>query len=111
MDTITYDDFAKLDIRVGTIKEAKEHPDADKLMILKISEGEEKERQLVAGIKKYYTPEELKGKKIIFLANLEPRKLRGEESQGMVLAAGSPEDDICVLLTTDKEIADGNKIS
>lgn len=111
MDNISYDDFVKLDIRVGTIIEAKEHPDADKLLILKIDEGEGKERQLVAGIKKYYTPEELKGKQIVFLANLEPKELRGELSQGMILAAGDEEKDIHVVLNPEKPVKNGAKIS
>ncbi len=109
METISYDDFAKLDIRIGTIKEAAEHPDADKLLILKIDEGKEELRQLVAGIKEYYTPEELIGKQIVFLANLEPRELRGELSQGMILAAsdeGKP-----TLLIPEKEVLNNAKIS
>jgi len=108
MEQIKYEDFAKLDIRVGTIIEAKPHPNADKLLILKIDEGAGKDRQLVAGIKAYYSPEELKGKKIIFLANLEPRNLRGETSNGMILAAG--DEKKAVLLTTEKEIENGAKI-
>ena len=110
-DTISYEDFAKLDIRIGTIKEAKEHPDADKLLILKIDEGKEELRQLVAGIKNYYTPEEIIGKQIVFLANLDPKELRGEMSQGMILAAGNKEQDMCVLLLPEKEIPNGSKIS
>jgi methionine--tRNA ligase beta chain len=111
MDTISYEDFAKLDIRVGTIKEAKEHPDADKLLILKIDEGKEELRQLVAGIKEYYAPDELIGKQMVFLANLEPKELRGELSQGMILAAGSPEKKVCVLIVPEKEIPNNTKIS
>lgn len=108
MDNISYDDFSKLDIRVGTIKEAKEHPDADKLLIIKIDDGNS-QRQLVAGLKKYYDPQDLIGKRVVFLANLKPRELRGEISNGMILAASLDED--VVLLTTDKEIKDGAKIS
>ena len=111
METISYDDFAKLDIRVGTIVKAKEHPDADKLLILEIDEGTPDHRQLVAGIKNYYSLDELKGKKIVFLANLEPKELRGEFSHGMILAAGSPENDLCVLISPEKDIPNGTKIS
>jgi methionine--tRNA ligase beta chain len=105
-DTISYEDFAKLDIRVGTIKQALPHPNADKLLILKIDEGKDELRQLVAGIKEAYEPEEIIGKQIVFLANLEPRELRGEMSNGMILAAdneGKP-----VLLHPDKEVPSGS---
>ena len=107
-DTISYEDFTKLDIRVGTIKQAAEHPDADRLYILKIDEGKETDRQLVAGIREGYDKEELIGKKIIFLANLEPKELRGELSHGMILAAVDGEQ--VVLLTTDKDIPNNAKI-
>ena len=109
MDTISFEDWQKLDIRVGTIIEVKLHPDADKLYILKIDEGKEQPRQLVAGLKEHYTAEELKGKQIVFLANLEPKELRGELSQGMILAA-SDENTIAVL-TIDKQVANNSKIS
>ena len=108
MDTITYEDFVKLDIRVGTIKEAKEHPDSDKLLILKIDEGKEEPRQLVAGVKEHYTEEELKGKQVVFLANLEPKELRGELSQGMILAA--VEGDELAVLTVDKKVPNNTKV-
>ena len=107
-DTISYEDFSKLDIRTGTIKEAKEHPNADKLLILKIDEGKDELRQLVAGIKGAYEPEELIGKQIVFLANLEPRELRGEMSNGMILAAddeGKP-----VILIPEKEVPSGSAV-
>lgn len=108
-DTISYEDFAKLDIRTGTIKEVQPHPDADKLLILKIDEGKEELRQLVAGLKEHYTAEELVGKQIVFLANLEPKELRGELSQGMILAAGDGEK--VAVLTVDKEVKNNAQIS
>ena len=108
MENISYEDFAKLDIRVGTIIDVKPHPNADKLLILKIDQGKEEPRQLVAGIKEHYTLEELKDKKIVFLANLDPKELRGELSQGMILAAVD-NDDIS-LLTVDKIIPNNAKI-
>ncbi len=89
-----------LDLRVGRVEEVKEHPDADKLYVLRVNLGKET-RQLVAGLKKYYSPEELNGKKIIVVANLEPAKLRGQLSQGMLLAADHDERVAC--LTTDVE--------
>ena len=108
--TINYEDFEKLDLRVAEIKEAEEIDGADKLYKLTISLGDE-ERILVAGIKQHYSAEDLKGKKIIIIANLAPRKLRGIKSQGMLLAAGSKETNQCILLTTDKDIKPGTQIS
>jgi len=110
METITFDDFAKLDLRVATILSAEHVPKADKLLKLRIKIGDE-ERSLAAGIAEYYKPEELVGKKIVVVANLEPRKLRGIESQGMLLAAGSKETGACVLISHEKEVDDGVKVS
>jgi methionyl-tRNA synthetase len=83
---ITYDTFSQLDLRVATVLEAREHPNANKLLLLKIQVGEVV-KQIVAGIKAHYTPESLVGTQIIIVNNLEPAMLRGEESQGMLLAA------------------------
>jgi len=108
MNHVTYDDFAKLDLRVAEILEVEKVENADKLYKLKIKVGDEK-RQLVAGMAPYYTEDEMKGKRIIIIANLEPRKIRGIESQGMLLAAES-EDGKVKLLTTDGDIETGSKI-
>jgi len=107
-DTISYEDFAKLDIRTGTIKEVQPHPNADKLYILKIDEGKDELRQLVAGLKQHYSEEELIGKQIVFLANLEPKELRGELSQGMILAADDGEK--VAVLTIDKPVQNNAQI-
>ncbi len=107
-DIISFADWEKLDIRIGTIIEVKPHPDADKLLILKIDEGKQEPRQLVAGLKEHYKEEELKGKQIVFLANLEPKELRGELSQGMILAA--VEGDELAVLTVDKQVPNNAKI-
>lgn len=109
MDNITFDDFMKMDLRVAEIKSCEDVPGADKLYKLTIDVGEE--RTIVAGIKLYYTKEELVGKKIAVVANLEPRKLRGIESHGMLLAASSEDKSSVVLLTLDREIGNGSKIS
>ena len=93
---ITYDDFKKLDIKIAVVKEAVIHPDADKLYVLKVDLGGQ-EKQLVAGIRKYYLPEELPGKQIVVLNNLEPRTVRGVESAGMLLAA-SDEEGLSMLV-------------
>lgn len=105
---ISIDDFGKADLRVAEILEVKDHPDADRLFVLKIKIGSE-ERQLVAGIKGHYSKEELVGKKIIVIVNLEPAVLRGVKSEGMLLAAS--EGDKVVLVTVDKDIESGSKLS
>ena len=104
---ITIEDVMKLDLRVAEVRAANYHPNADKLLILEIAMGDEK-RQIVAGIRKNYTPEELIGKKIVVIANLEPVTLRGAESQGMLLAAS--DDNQIILLTPEKDIASGAKV-
>jgi methionyl-tRNA synthetase len=105
---IEFNDWKKIDIRVGTIKKAEPHPNADKLMVLQVDIGEAKQRQVVAGIKNYYKPEELVGKRVVIFANLKPVNLRGSESNGMILAAVNNKD--VVLLTTDKTINNGAKV-
>lgn len=104
----TIQDFMQLDLRVAQIKEAQEHPDADRLFVLKIDIGEAEPRQLVAGIRSGYTAEELVGKKIVVIANLEPATIRGQESQGMLLAA-KDENGIAVLVP-EKDVAVGSKV-
>ncbi len=106
-DTISYDEWKKLDIRVGEIIEAQEHPNADKLLVLKINIGTET-RQVVAGIKAHYDPDDLVGMKVIFFANLEPAELRGIKSEGMVLAA--VKGSAVVLLQPEQEIDVGAKV-
>jgi methionyl-tRNA synthetase len=101
---ISYEDFAKLDIRVATVVAAREHPNADKLLLLQVRLGD-RERQLVAGIRGNYPPAALVGTQIIVLANLEPALLRGEESEGMLLAAS--DDSGVILLRPDRACASG----
>src|SRR5712675_1334269 len=84
--TIQYDDFAKVQLRVATVTDCKAHPNADKLLVLQVDLGTEK-RQLCAGLRAHYPPEALIGKQIIVVANLAARTMRGEVSQGMLLAA------------------------
>ncbi|MCK4326313.1 methionine--tRNA ligase subunit beta [bacterium] len=105
---ITFDDFKKLEIRIGKIISAEKVEGADKLLKLEVDLGEEAKRQLVAGIAEYYKPEELIDKETPVLVNLEPRKIRGIESQGMLLAA--VEGDRPVLLHPDKEVSPGSMI-
>ena len=111
---ITYDDFTKLDLRVATILEAENHPNADRLLKLQIDVGELGKRQICAGIRSFYTePAELVGRQIIIVANLAPRKIRGEISNGMLLAASVIENDDLkdiVLLTPDKITSPGSTV-
>ncbi len=105
---ITIDDFAKVKLKVAEIMEVKDHPQADKLLILQLKVGDET-RQVVSGIKEYYTPEELVGKKVVVVTNLKPIKLRGEESNGMILAA--EKDGKLTLVSTLEDIESGAIIS
>ena len=104
---ISFEEFQKIDLRVGKIVEAEKIEGADKLLKLKVDLGAEK-RQLVAGIAKFYQPKNLIGREIVVVVNLEPKTLMGIESQGMLLAAdveGKP-----VLLKPDEEVPPGTKI-
>jgi len=109
VEEITIDDFAKLDIRVARVVDAEPVKKADRLLKLTLEVGDQT-RQVVSGIARYYTPEELIGKTVILLANLKPVKLRGELSQGMILAATDDNDNLA-LLTVDREIDSGSRIS
>ena len=104
---ITIDEFAKVDLRVATITAAEPHPNADRLLVLKIDLGTE-ERQLIAGIRAHYSPEELIGKQIVVVTNLQPATLRGVESQGMLLAASDGEK--VIVLSPEKPIAAGSQV-
>ncbi|MGE5559075.1 MAG: methionine--tRNA ligase [Bacillota bacterium] len=101
--------FARLDLRVAKVLAAEKHPSADKLLKLQVESGG-KTRQIVAGIAKHYAPADLVGKTIVIIANLKPVKLRGEISEGMLLAAGTEGDETLAVLTTDKDIPAGAKI-
>ena len=105
---ITIDDFRKVELKVATVKSAEPHPNADRLMVLRVDIGDE-ERQICAGIRDHYAPEDLVGKQIVVVANLESAKLRGLESQGMLLAAS--DDGRVIVLTPEKPVQAGAKIS
>ena len=107
-EEISFDEFQKLDLRVGKIIEAIQIPNSKKLIKIIVDFGSEK-RQAVAGLLKYYQPEELIGKKCIFLLNLQRRMLAGVESQCMILAAEDKEGNVTVLIP-DKDIAEDSKI-
>ncbi len=99
-DEITYDDFAKMDMRIGTITEAERVPKSDKLLKLRVDDGLGG-RQILSGIAKHFTPEELIGKQVTFLANLAPRKMMGHESQGMILMAEDRDGKLALLQPGD----------
>ncbi len=112
---ITFDDFAKVDLRVAKVLACEPHPNADKLYKLQLDDGSGTPRQICAGIRQAYQPEDLIGKTIIVVANLAPRMLRGEESRGMLLAASNAPKDAgerrVVILTTLSDMAPGAIVS
>jgi len=101
---ISIDDFRKVELKVATVKSAEAHPNADKLIVLQVDLGSE-QRQICAGIRNHYTPEELVGKQVVVVANLETAKLRGLESQGMLLEAS--DDGRVIILTPEKPVLAG----
>ena len=107
-EPVTYDDFAKIELRIARVLEARPHPNADKLMLLQIDVGDE-QKQIVAGIRQHYTPEQLVGKLIVVVNNLAPAMLRGEASHGMLLAATSGEK-VVLLTPDDPECVVGAKV-
>jgi methionyl-tRNA synthetase len=107
---IEIDDFAKVDLRAGTVLSAERIPKADKLLLLKIDLNEEQPRQVLAGIAQYYEPEKLIGRKVVVVANLKPRKLRGYESQGMVVAASYGEEGRPVIATFTEDVPNGARL-
>ena len=108
-DCIEFEDFAKVDLRVGTVLEVTPHPEADRLLVLKVDAGEDSPRQVVAGIAEFFKPEELVGRQVVVVFNLKPRKLRGMVSQGMVLAV--KKEGGLALLGPSSEVANGGKVS
>lgn len=108
-DTITFDDFAKIKLRVAKVVEAARHPNADKLLVLQLDVGGER-RQICAGIVGHYTPEEMVGKNIVVVANLAPRMMRGQVSQGMLLAASNADHTQVIVLSPEKDIDSGSSV-
>ena len=107
---IEIDDFVKVDLRVGQVLSAERIPKADKLLLMKVDIGEEQPRQILAGIAQYYEPEKLVGRKVVIVANLKPRKLRGYESQGMVVAASYGEEGRPVIATFTEDVPNGARL-
>jgi len=111
MEKINIEDFTKADLRVGEIVSAEEHPRADKLLVLRVDFGSEiGERIIVAGLRNYYSADELIGKKAVFIVNLLPRNMRGIESNGMILAASDDDKSKVVFIEPEQDIDAGSKI-
>lgn len=112
---ITFEEFARVDLRVARITQAEHHPNADRLLKLQLDDGSGEPRQICAGIKGHYEPEALVGRLIVIVANLAARTIRGEESRGMLLAASDAakgeEDRSVILLTPMSDIAPGSMVS
>ena len=107
-DEITFDEFKKIDIRIARIKSVEDHPNADKLYVIKLDVGELGEKQTCAGLKSYYKPDELVGKTVAVVANLAPAKLRGEVSETMLLAG--QQDETVSILVPEKPIEPGSRV-
>jgi methionyl-tRNA synthetase len=107
---ITIDDFVKVEMRVGEVLTAERVPKSDKLLRFTIDLGEAEPRQILAGIAEYYEPEKLIGRKVVVVSNLKPRKLRGFESQGMVLAASVGDEGRPVLATFTEDVPNGARL-
>lgn len=105
---ISFDEFSKLELKVGTVLEAEEVEGSEKLIKLQVDLGEEEPRQILAGVKQWYKPKDFIGKQVVVVANLKPKNMMGMESQGMMLAAdvnGGP-----IFLTVPKQVSPGTKI-
>ncbi len=109
---VSHEDFARLDLRVGKVVSVEPHPNADKLLCLTVDLGREK-RLIIAGLKPHYSPEALLNKEIVVVANLEPKKMRGMESQGMLLAASHEEcgELRVAALCPDQSVPPGTAVS
>lgn len=111
---ITYDDFVKLDLRIATVTHAEVHPNADRLLKVQVDDGSVSGRQICAGIKAWYDPQDLIGKQVVIVANLKPRKIRGEMSDGMILAASNKVSDTeeeVIVLGIDRPTKPGSSVS
>jgi methionyl-tRNA synthetase len=106
---VNIQDFKRIDLRVAEIQEAEDHPNADKLLVLKLDLGGGETRQTVAGIRKYYSPEEIVGKRVIYIANLEPVMVRGVKSEGMILAVQDSSGRLS-LISPEREVEVGSRV-
>lgn len=109
MEKIKIEDFGKLDLRVATVISVEPHPNADRLYVLQLQVGTER-KQIVAGVRKFYGADELCGRKIVIVNNLEPSVIRGVESNGMLLAASNAEKTVLSLVGPERQIDDGARV-
>lgn len=109
IEYLDFDTFMKVELRVGSIKEVNDHPNADKLYVVNLDDGSGNGRTICAGLKPYYSPEEMVGKSVVFVANLKPRPLRGVLSEGMMLAADDGKGQV-KLITIDGDIEIGSEV-
>jgi len=110
MDQIKYTDFAKIEFMIGEVKEAIEVEGSEKLLRLQVDFGEESLRTVFSGIKKWYSPSDLMGKKTVFVTNITPRKIMGEESQAMIFGAEDQDGENMSVLFLDKDLPVGSKV-
>lgn len=115
LPSVSFEQFTNLDLRVATITHAEPHRDADRLLKIQLDDGTPEGRQVCAGIKAWYDPESLIGTQVVIVANLEPRTIRGEVSQGMIMAGSAQGEDgakgdVCVL-RVDRPLPPGSKVS
>lgn len=106
---ISFQEFKQVEMKVGKVLSVEDHPDADKLQIVRVDVGEDDPRTLVAGLKEHYAAEELVDKLIVVVTNLEPARLRGVESRGMLLAAQESDEKV-VVLTLDEPVEPGSPV-
>ena len=107
---IDYDDFAKIEFKIGVIKVCVKHPNADRLLVLQIDVGEEKPRQIISSIAEFYKPEDVNNKRVVVVTNLKKAKFRGMTSDGMLMCASLKDDEDVELLTITKDFAGGTKV-
>lgn len=108
---IVYDDFAKVELKVATVLECIAHPNADKLLVLQIELAGGEKRQICAGLRAYYQPEQLVGKQVVVVANLAPRMMRGQVSNGMLLATTDTATGKVIIVSPTDMVAPGSKVS
>ena len=109
--TITFDDFVKVQLRVATVLECRPHTKGDRLLVLQLDMGNGERRQICAGLRQHYQPEQLVGKQIVVVANLAPRTMLGEVSAGMLLAATDPATGRVIVVSPTDPVAPGSKVS
>lgn len=110
MDQITYADFSKIDFRVGQIVEAVKVPESEKLIKMKVDFGDMGMKTVYSGIYKWYKPEDLVNKKTVFVVNMVPKKIMGEESEAMIFGADDEEEGVMSILLLEKEMKNGVKV-